>query len=259
MWTIAVLLCQNARKHLESNTCTHHPTLDSGIDTIDSPRRKFMKAAYRMIIGAALCMTLGFAGCASTGIASFLYKNYTVADGSAVAGEGRTVLLEGKPLALSGTGIKVGDPLREVQLTQADLSPIALTDTKGKGKVRIISVVPSLDTPVCEQQTHYLSEKNKGLDKMVELVTISVDTPFAQKRFAKEAHIANVTFLSDYKDAEFGKAYGLFIKGPHFLARTIMVVDANNTVRYLQVTPELVQLPDMEKAFAVAKSLITAS
>jgi thioredoxin-dependent peroxiredoxin len=119
--------------------------------------------------------------------------------------------------------------------------------------------VPSLDTPVCEQQTHYLSEKNKGLDKMVELVTVSVDTPFAQKRFAQEAQIANVTFLSDYKDAEFGKAYGLFLKGPHILARTIMVVDAHDTVRYIQVTPELTQLPDLDEAFAVAKSLITAS
>jgi thiol peroxidase len=204
-------------------------------------------------------MTLGFAGCASTGSSNFLYKNYTVADGSAIAGEGRTVLFKGSPLALSGAGIKVGDPLREVTLTQTDLSPIALTDTTGKGKVRIISVVPSLDTPVCEQQTHYLSEKNKGLDKMVELVTVSVDTPFAQKRFAGEAHIANVTFLSDYKGAEFGKAYGLFLKGPHILARTIMVVDAHNTVRYLQVTPELTQLPNLDEAFAVAKSLITAN
>jgi thiol peroxidase len=160
---------------------------------------------------------------------------------------------------LSGAGIKAGDPLREVTLTQTDLSPIALTDTKGKGKVRIISVVPSLDTPVCEEQTHYLSEKNKGLDKMVELVTVSVDTPFAQKRFAGEAHIANVTFLSDYKDAEFGKTYGLFLKGPHILARTIMVVDAHNTVRHLQITPELTQLPNLDEAFAVAKSLITAN
>lgn len=218
-----------------------------------------MRAGYRMIVGAALCVTLGLTGCASTGNsggANFLYKNYTVASRSAVAGEGRSVLFDGKPLALSGTGIKVGDSLREVTLTQTDLSPVALTDTKGKGKVRIISVVPSLDTPVCEEQTHYLSEKNKGLDKMVELVTISVDTPFAQKRFAKEAKIANVTFLSDYRDAEFGKTYGLLLNGPHILARTVMVVDTNNTVRYLQVTPELVQLPDLEKAFAVAKSLI---
>ena len=218
-----------------------------------------MRAAYRMIVGASLCMAIGFAGCASTGSSSFLYKNYTIADGSAIAGEGRTVLFKGSPLVLSGTGIKVGDSLREVTLTQTDLSPMAITDTTGKGKVRIISVVPSLDTPVCEEQTHYLSEKNKGLDKMVELVTVSVDTPFAQKRFAGEAHIANVTFLSDYKGAEFGKAYGLFLKGPHLLARTIMVVDAHNTVRYLQVTPELTQLPNLDEAFAVAKSLITAN
>ena len=221
-----------------------------------------MRAAHRMIIGATLCMALGLAGCASTGSstgANFSYKNITVADGSTMAGEGHTVLFKGSPLSLSGTGIKVGDPLREANLTQGDLSLITITDTKGKGKVRIISVVPSLDTPVCEQQTHYLSEKNKGLDNMVELVTVSIDTPFAQKRFAGEAHIANVTFLSDYRAAEFGKTYGLFLEGPHILARTVMVVDAHDTVRYLQVTPGLTQLPDLDEAFAVAKSLINAS
>ena len=221
-----------------------------------------MRVVSRTIIGSALCMTIGLAGCGSIGGStgsSFQYKNMTVTDGSVIPGEGQKVLFKGSPLVLSGTAIKVGDPLREVQLTQTDLSPIGITDTKGKGKVRIISVVPSLDTPVCEQQTHYLSEKNKGLDKMVELVTVSVDTPFAQKRFAQEANIANVTFLSDYRDAEFGKTYGLYLKGPHILARTVMVVDANNTVRYLQVTPELTQLPDLDEAFKVAKSLITSS
>jgi thiol peroxidase len=212
-----------------------------------------------MVVGTTLYMTLGMIGCGSTGGTSFLYKNITVADGSTMAGEGHTVLFKGSPLALSGTGIKVGDPLREVKLTQTDLSLINIADTKGKGKVRIISVVPSLDTKVCEQQTHYLSEKNKGLDKMVELVTVSIDTPFAQKRFAEEAHITNVTFLSDYRGAEFGKTYGLFLKTPYILARTVMVIDARNTVRYLQITPELGQLPDMDKAFAVAKSLITAN
>ena len=221
-----------------------------------------MRVVSRTIIGSALCMTIGLAGCGSIGGStgsSFQYKNMTVTDGSVIPGEGQKVLFKGSPLVLSGTAIKVGDPLREVQLTQTDLSPIGITDTKGKGKVRIISVVPSLDTPVCEQQTHYLSEKNKGLDKMVELVTVSVDTPFAQKRFAQEAQIANVTFLSDYRDAEFGKTYGLYLKGPHILARTVIVVDANNTVRYLQVTPELTQLPDLDEAFKVAKSLITSS
>ena len=142
---------------------------------------------------------------------------------------------------------------------QTDLSLINVVETKGKGKVRIISVVPSLDTKVCEQQTHYLSEKNKGLDKMVELITISIDTPFAQKRFAEEAKISNVTFLSDYRGADFGKTYGLLLKGPHILARAIMVVDAQNKIRYLQITPELGQMPDMDKAFTFAKSLITAS
>ena len=153
-----------------------------------------MRAAHRMFSGATVCMMLGLTGCGSMGGSTgdgYLYKNITIAGGSTMAGEGHTVLFKGSPLALSGTGIKVGDPLREVQLTQTDLSPIPITDTKGKGKVRIISVVPSLDTPVCEQQTHYLSEKNKGLDKMVELVTVSLDTPFAQKRFAQEANIAD--------------------------------------------------------------------
>lgn len=212
-----------------------------------------------MILGTLLCMTLGLTGCGSRGGTDFLYKNLTVADGSTMAGEGHTVLFKGSPLVLSGTGIKIGDPLREVKLTQTDLSQINITDTKGKGKVRIISIVPSLDTKVCEQQTHFLSEKNKGLDKLIELITVSIDTPFAQKRFAEEAHITNVTFLSDYRGGEFGKTYGLFLKDPHILARTVMVIDAHNTVRYLQITPELAQLPDLNEAFAVAKSLITAS
>jgi thiol peroxidase len=190
---------------------------------------------------------------------TFVYKNLTVADGSAIAGEGNRVLFKGSPLVLAGHGVKIGDTLRDVKVAQADLSLVNIAHTKGEGKVRIISVVPSLDTPVCEQQTHYLSEKNKGLDKMVELITVSVDTPFAQKRFAGEAKIENVTFLSDYRGAEFGKAHGLFLKDPHILTRAIMVVDAQNTVRYLQVTPELAQLPDMEEAFRFARSLITAS
>src|SRR5262249_23291565 len=102
-------------------------------------------------------------------------------------------------------------------------------------------------------------EKNKGLDKMVELITISIDTPFAQKRFAKETKINNVTFLSDYRGGDFGKAHGLFLKEPHILARTVMIVDAQNTIRYLQITPELAQLPDMDQALTFARSLIAQS
>jgi thiol peroxidase len=205
---------------------------------------------------------LGFTACGTlsgTGTSDFAYKNLPVADGSAVAGEGNNILFQGKPMALSGMGIKVGDRLRDVKLVQTDLSMVNINETKGKGKVRIISIVPSLDTKVCEQQTHHLSEKNKGLDRMVELITISIDTPFAQKRFAEEAKIANVTFLSDFRAAEFGKAHGLLLKDPHLLSRAVMVVDNHNKVRYLQITPELAQLPDLDEAFRFAHSLVTAN
>ncbi|ALA57524.1 thiol peroxidase [Nitrospira moscoviensis] len=209
-----------------------------------------------------IVLCLAAAACAGMGQSAesgFMYKNLAVAEGSAAAGEGHSVLFKGSPLMLSGNGVKVGDTLRDVKVAQTDLSLVNITHTKGQGKVRIISVVPSLDTKVCEQQTHHLSEKNKGLDKMVELITVSVDTPFAQKRFAEEARINNVTFLSDYRGADFGKTHGLFLKDPHLLARAVMVVDKHNVIRYLQITPELAQLPDMEEAFQFARSLITAS
>ena len=144
--------------------------------------------------------------------------------------------------------------LRSVKLAKGDLSLQDIVETKGN--VRIISVVPSLDTKVCEQQTHYLSEKNKGLDAKVNLYTVSVDTPFAQDRFAKEAKINNVTFLSDFRSGEFGLTHGLLLDGPHLLARAVMVVDKNNVIRYLQITPNLANMPDMEAAFAAAKALL---
>ena len=184
----------------------------------------------------------------------FMYKDLPVATGNATAGKGHSVTFKDSPFKLDGPGIKVGDKLRNVKVAKGDLSLINIADTKGK--VRIINIVPSLDTVVCEQQTHYLSEKNSGLDKTVELITISVDTPFAQGRFAKEAKIANVTFLSDYRGGDFGKANGLLVKDLHILARTVMVVDKDNVIRYMQITPELAQMPDMEAAFRAAKALL---
>jgi thiol peroxidase len=186
----------------------------------------------------------------------FAYQNFPVARTTASAGDGHTVTFKGTPLALEGRGVKVGDTLPDVQVAKGDLSLMNIADTKGS--VRIISIVPSLDTKVCEQQTHYLSEKNSGLDKSVQMITISVDTPFAQDRFAKEAKIGNVTFLSDYRGGDFGKTNGLLVKDPHILARSVMVVDKNNVIRYLQVTPELAQLPDMEAAFQAANALVQA-
>lgn len=203
-----------------------------------------------------ICLA-GITGCdgkGKPGDIGFMYKDLPVASGSATAGKGHTVTFKGEPLALTGSGIKVGDKLRSVKVAKGDLSLVNITDTKGK--VRILNIVPSLDTVVCEQQTHHLSEKNSGLDKTIELITISVDTPFAQGRFAKEAKIANVTFLSDYRGGDFGKAYGLLVKDLHILARTVMVVDKDNVIRYMQVTPELAQMPDMDAAFKAAKALL---
>ena len=194
--------------------------------------------------------------CSALGLHSepgFSYKEIPIARETAKTGEGSTILFRGTPLPLSGHEVKAGESLRPVPLAKGDLSLVNIQESNGM--VRIINIVPSLDTKVCEQQTHYLSEKNQGLDQQVKLITISVDTPFAQDRFAKEAGIGNVEFLSDFRGGEFGKSHGLLLEGPHVLARAVMVVDTNNVIRYLQVTPDLGHMPDMDKAFQVARAL----
>ena len=190
------------------------------------------------------------AGCAMGG---FMYSDLPVSNSSAAAGAGNTVTFKGSPFKLDGTAVKVGDTIRDAKLTTIppDLKLVSLADSRGK--VRIVSIVPSLDTKVCEQQTHYLSEKNANLDRDVQLITVSVDTPFAQKRFAEAAKIFNVIFLSDYRGGDFGKAHGLLVPDIHVLARTVMVVDKDNVVQYMQVVPELATMPDMDAAFHAAR------
>ncbi len=178
----------------------------------------------------------------------------TVNKGSNKPGDGQTVTMKGSPLPLIGTGIEVGKPLPSAVLTNGSLGPVNLADSKGK--VKIINIVPSIDTKACEEQTHQLSEKNGGLDKQVELITVSMDLPFAQQRFAKEAKISNVTFLSDYKTGEFGMSNGLLVGPLHLLARSVIVTDKDNIVRYIQVVPELTNLPDMDAAMKAAKALL---
>ena len=151
--------------------------------------------------------------------------------------------------------MQVGQALPTVRLPDLGLNMIDLQSFKGK--VTILSVVPSLDTPTCDKQTHMLSEENKGLDQTANLVTISRDLPFAQKRFAKEANIHNIQFLSDYRDAEFGKSTGLLIEESRLLARAIIVLDRDGVIRYLEVVPELARLPEMEKAFHSAWGLMS--
>jgi thiol peroxidase len=173
---------------------------------------------------------------------------------SASSGDGNTVKLMGNDMPLSGQALKVGDPLPAAMVTAGNLAPVNIAEAKGK--VRIISVVPSVDTPTCEAQTHQLSEKDRKLAEKVDMITISMDLPFAQQRFAKEAKIKNVTFYSDYKSGEFGKNNGLLMDPLRLLARAVIVTDKDNIVRYIQVVPEVTQLPDMAAAMDFAKTLL---
>ena len=169
------------------------------------------------------------------------------------SGEVQAITLHGKPLTLIGKKSQVGKRLPTLRLPDLGMKMIDLQSFKGK--ITIMSVVPSLDTPTCDKQTHILSEENKGLDKIANLVTVSRDLPFAQKRFAKNAKMKNITFLSDYRDAEFGKKTGLLIKENRLLARAVFVLDQNGIVRYLEIVSELAKLPDMDKAMDFARSL----
>lgn len=169
------------------------------------------------------------------------------------AGGKAQVSLHGKPLTLMGTALQEGQPFPAITIPDSGLQ---MTDLQSfRGKVTIISIVPSIDTKVCEKQTHILSEENGGLDKTVRLVTVSRDLPFAQKRFAEEAKIHNVLFLSDYRDGGFGASTGLMIQENRLLARALVVVDKEGVIRYLEIVPDLGQLPDMKKAFQLAGSL----
>ncbi len=168
-------------------------------------------------------------------------------------GEMQTITLGGKPLTLTGEKLQTGKMLPTVLLPDLGLNMVDLQSFKGK--VTLLSVVPSLDTPTCDKQTHILSEENKGLDKIANLITISRDLPFAQKRFATKTKMQNITFLSDYRDAQFGKSTGLLIEENRLLARAIIILDPEGTVRYLEIVSELSKLPDMEKAMEFARSL----
>jgi thiol peroxidase len=167
---------------------------------------------------------------------------------------GTSVALKGQSFKLLGTPIAVGKTLPSVELRDADtMAKVDLSSMRGS--VLFLSVVPSLDTAVCEAQTHYLGEEGDKLSPKIKRITISRDTPFAQKRFAKEAKLTDLQYLSDYGDASFGKSTGLLIDDLMLLARSVILVDREGKVRYIQVVPEITHLPDMKRAFQKAEEL----
>lgn len=203
-----------------------------------------LKHIYLISIGIGGLMLLG--ACATK------QPPLTIETVSAVPGT--QVTRKGEQLSLIGTGIKVGQPVPDTSLVDAEtMQPVNLKDHRGS--VLLLSIVPSIDTKVCEAQTHYLGEEGDTLPPGVKRITISRDTPFAQTRFAKEAKLDDINYLSDYKEGAFGRSTGLLLDGPRLLARSVIIVDKEGIVRYIQVVPEITHLPDMEEAFSRAAAL----
>jgi thiol peroxidase len=163
------------------------------------------------------------------------------------------VTLQGNPVTLLGPEIKVGDKAPDFTVLTTDLTPFQFHTTRGK--VRIISSVPSLDTPVCDAQTRRFNEEAAKLPG-VEILTISMDLPFAQKRWCGAAGIDRVACYSDHRDASFGLAYGTLIKELRLDTRAVFVVDAEDTVRYAEYVPEIANLPNYEAILEVVRKLI---
>ena len=158
--------------------------------------------------------------------------------------------MRGNPLTLVGPELKPGDTAPDFSVLDSSLKPVSLADTAGKP--RIFSVVPSLDTPVCDAQTKRFNEEAAKLSG-VDIYTVSMDLPFAQKRFCNSFALDNVKMLSDHKDASFGASWGTLIKELRILSRAIFVLDPDNKVKYVEYVPEVADSPNFEAALAAAK------
>lgn len=162
------------------------------------------------------------------------------------------VTFKGSPLTLVGPQLKPGDRAPAFQVIGQDLSPVTLGTFKGQAL--LISVVPSVDTAVCDAQTRRFNQEAAALQQ-VEILTISMDLPFAQKRWCGAAGVDRVRLLSDHQAASFGQAWGVLIHELRLLARAVFVVDAGGTVRYVEYVPEMTSPPNYEAALNAARSL----
>jgi len=161
---------------------------------------------------------------------------------------------KGGPITLIGPEIKVGDKAPDFTLNKNLLAETTLSDYAGK--VKLISVVPSLDTGVCDAQTRRFNEEAAALGDNVVILTVSVDLPFAQARWCGAAGVDRVVTLSDYKNRSFGQAYGVLIKEFQLDMRAVFVVDANDNVTYVEYLKEMTEAPNYEAAIAAVKALI---
>jgi thiol peroxidase len=166
------------------------------------------------------------------------------------------VIFKGKPQTVIGAQLKVGDKAPAFKLLANDLSEVTLADSAGK--VRLISVVPSLDTSVCDLQTRRFNQEAAGFGPNVAVLTVSVDLPYAQKRWCGAAGVERVQTLSDHRDMGFGDVYGTHIKEIRLEQRSVFVVDDHDVIRYVEYVPEVGQHPNYDAALAALKEVAGA-
>lgn len=163
------------------------------------------------------------------------------------------VTMKGKPVTLIGDEIRVGQPAPDCTLIANDLSEVKLSSFKGK-KV-VLSVVPSLDTPICDLQTKRFNTEAAKLGQNVAILTISMDLPFAQKRWCGATGSDKIRTLSDHREASFGKVYGVLVKGLRLLTRAIFIVDPAGKIAYRQIVNEIASEPNYDEALAALRKL----
>lgn len=159
----------------------------------------------------------------------------------------------GNPMTLLGNEIKLGDKAPDFTVLTSELSPLSLSDLKGQ--VRVISVVPSIDTSVCDIQTRWFNEEAAKIDGLT-ILSVSVDLPFALKKYCAAKDIANIKTVSDHKDLDFGLKYGFVIEELRLLARGTVVVDKDDIVRHVEYVANLGDQPDYDKLMAVVKQYL---
>jgi len=159
--------------------------------------------------------------------------------------------MRGNPLTLIGPALTAGEKAPDFKLVDNSLKDVTLADTAGQ--VRIISVVPSLDTPVCDAQTKRFNEEAAKLPG-VSIISISMDLPFAQKRWCGAFGVDKIKMLSDHRDGSFGSSYGTLIKDLRIESRAIFVLDKSNVIRHVEYVKEVADHPNYDTALAAAKA-----
>jgi thiol peroxidase len=164
------------------------------------------------------------------------------------------VTFKGNAMTLLGPEIRVGEKAPDFRAVDAGLSPVTLADFGGK--IKVLCSVPSLDTPVCDTETRRFNQEAAKLSDKVVVIAISMDLPFAQKRWCAAAGVDRVKVLSDYQDRSFAQAYGVLIKELKLLSRSIFVVGPDDVVRYVRHVPEIAQEPDYGEALGAVARLV---